>query len=89
MTIFDRPPTNSPVRGLLYGTGTRMRPSSPLEGGNLFRLERAQPFYRLGKPVYAVPQFRALNLFSPTSQNALLPTLAVTPTRIAYPVKVK
>jgi hypothetical protein len=86
MNIFD--PLVNRVKGLAYGSAPVRKPT-PIESGQFYRLERGQPYYRLGKPVYAVPQFRAVNLFSPTIQNALLPTISVTPTRIAYPVKVK
>lgn len=87
MTVFDSP--RGQIKKIAYGLIIDHRQPSPVDGGSLFRIERGQPYYRAGKPVYAVPQFRAVNIFSPTSQNSLLPTINVTPTRISYPVKVK
>jgi hypothetical protein len=88
MTLFDKLQGNPIFKSLINGIRPPVK-SSPIEGGQVFRVERGQPYYRAGKPVYAVPQFRSLNLFSPTAQNALLPTITITPSRIAYPVKVK
>lgn len=86
MTIFDALGVGA-VKGLAYGV--QSKPTDSVHSGTLFRLERGTPYYRRGSLVYAVPQFRAMNLFSPTSKNALLPTITVTPTQISYPVKVK
>ena len=84
ITVFNRP-ADGPVMRLKRVKGT----AGPVDGGQMYRLERGTPFYRSGRMVYAVPQFRAVNLFSPTIQNALLPTQSITPTKISYPVKVK
>lgn len=87
MTIFDLIAQEARrVNALAYNKPVK---PNPIDSGQLFRLERAQPFYRTGVLVKAVPQFRALNLFSPTAKNTILPTITVTPTQVTYPVKVK
>lgn len=60
-------------------------------GGNtnpgLYRNERGLPFYRVGRPVTVVPQFKGLTIYSPINTN--LPggsfKNAVTSTAVTYP----
>lgn len=88
MTIFDRNTIDMPINRLAHGVMVKGTATNT-DAGQLFRLERATPYYRAGVTVKAVPQFRAVNLFSPTSTNSILPTISLTPTQITYPVKVR
>ena len=84
MTIFDEQPRD--IKGLAYGW--RRRTDTTRQGG-VFRVERGAPFYRSGQLVAATPQFKALNLFSPTIKNVKLPTVSVTPSQVRYPTAAK
>lgn len=86
MTVFDHHLYDHPVKNVMYSLGAER---SIVDGGSLHRVERGHPYFRRGAMVKVIPQFRALNLFSPTSENSALPAKAVSSTRISYPVAAK
>lgn len=76
----DRPST---FKKMAYGGSGQVVASE-----RSYRLERGHPFLRGGKMVVALPQFKALTIYSPVSTNAgQLPSSTTTPTAITYPSK--
>lgn len=74
-----------------YGGGIKSLAYGGKWGGNStpghYRNERGKPFFRVGKAVTVVPQFKGLTIYSPINTN--LPggsfKNAITSTAIAYP----
>lgn len=77
--------TQPTIKDMAYG-GAKPIPSTIISS-NLYRLRRGYPYPRRGTLVTAVPQFKALTIYSPTNKNAKLPGATVTPVSIAYPRK--
>lgn len=81
----DRAPVSIAKR-LAYGGST-----PPAETHFSYRMERGRPFQRAGKLVSAIPQFKALTIYSPVNSNSPNPSFQTTakPVAVAYPAKPK
>lgn len=83
-----QPPIRVPIANTLawgfFGPPVHPRHSNHPE---LYRLQRGRPFQRAGSLVKAIPQFKALTIYSPVSSNS--PTgkfqTTVLPVAIKYP----
>jgi len=83
-TVFE--PMEGRVKQLAYGLLNKQ--NSPINSGQLYRLERGFPFQKAGKFVPATPQFKSQVVFSYVSKNAQLPTNALTPVFIIHPGRI-
>jgi len=87
-TVSSTSATSS-ASSLAYGGGGVATASAPISAGSLYRLERGAPYRRKGKVVFATPQFKALAIYTPTTQTAQIPGTNQQGVTAGYPTKTK
>jgi hypothetical protein len=82
-TDHGEPKQKQTIKQLAYGGAWGGANTNP----GLFRNDRGLPFFRAGKPVTVVPQFKGLTIYSPINTN--LPGNSfrntITGTAVTYP----